>query len=345
MMRRGRSSAATSSSSVFAPVNFAAGVVAQERVHPVGLQVPDRHRKAVLLDVQRQVAPHRPEPDDAERAPLMPVSPARTTSARSNAEVARPHPQFFADERAPACRRRAGRSRVELSSPSTAASRQLCPSWISAVIDAGRAVEMHAPAERSADPALAAGWIVDRHRGRPAQAGAAASRQTGEPRARSPPRSTAPRKLRRALPHLRQIEEVRDRRAPARQARPAQIGERRALEQACRRCPAGIGSSASRTRRSARLGQIVERLDRSAAPPDHRGQARQPERRDRIVEEPRRQPRDRDRVLGDARDRRGVRPLRRSGSPARRPTRRAARAPRPRPTSRRACRRRRRRSR
>ena len=44
MIRRGRSSAAMSSSKVFVPVERLAWVVADEVVDPVGFQVPDRDR-------------------------------------------------------------------------------------------------------------------------------------------------------------------------------------------------------------------------------------------------------------------------------------------------------------
>jgi hypothetical protein len=45
-----------------------AGVILEEGVGPVGLEVPHRDRKAVLLDVEREVAAHRAEADDGEAA-------------------------------------------------------------------------------------------------------------------------------------------------------------------------------------------------------------------------------------------------------------------------------------
>ena len=68
MIRRGRSSAATSSSSVFVPGELRLRVIADERVGPVRLQVPDDDGKPVLLDVEREVAPHGAQADDRKRS-------------------------------------------------------------------------------------------------------------------------------------------------------------------------------------------------------------------------------------------------------------------------------------
>ena len=84
-IRRGRSSAATSASSVFAPGELRLRMVAKKGVGPLRLQVPDRHGEPVLLDVEREIAPHRPQSDDAERAPTHIDISRAVTSACSKA--------------------------------------------------------------------------------------------------------------------------------------------------------------------------------------------------------------------------------------------------------------------
>ena len=139
----------------------------------------------------------------------------------------------------------------------------------------------------------------------------------------------------RRRPHLRQIEEVRERRAPARQR--ASSADRSAPCARSRRVgsrPRGVRVDGVEHQPVGETREIVERLDRSAAPPDERRQAGQPQRGDGVVEitaAP--DPRSRSRSRSRARSARYARP-RRSGWPARRPLRRAARARRRRPTSR-----------
>src|SRR5205823_7314010 len=62
-------------------------VIAEKRVRPLRLEIPDGHGKAMRLDVQRKIASHRPETDDAERA----LSHADTPAAlRAALRICRP---------------------------------------------------------------------------------------------------------------------------------------------------------------------------------------------------------------------------------------------------------------
>ena len=177
MIRRGRSSAATSSSSVFAPVNFAAGVIAEERVRPLGLEVPDDRREAVLLDVQREVAPHRPEPDDRRTCPLMPDISRADASACSNASRASAH-RVLRRSATPALPSPSGTTRVEASR-----ARRPRPRDSRGLRAARRrstrcvALELHAPQRRFGVTSSSHDADLDRHGRRPAQARSAASRR------------------------------------------------------------------------------------------------------------------------------------------------------------------------
>ena len=219
MIRRGRSSAATSASSVFAPVNFALGMIAQEGVGPLRLEVPDRDGEPVLLDVERQVAPHRPQSDDAERAATHADISRAATSACSKARsrVRTPSSSPISDgERAVAERHdRGSRSSPRLS---TAASRQARCGVTSSAIVSRLAGQLDAAPAASA-PSPATSRELDRDRGRPAEPRLQPARRTGAPPNGS--RRVDLEALQRcgvAL-HLRQIEQVRERRAPARQRR------------------------------------------------------------------------------------------------------------------------------
>src|SRR6185436_5722102 len=101
-----------------------AGVILEERVGPVGLEVPHRDRKAVLLDVEREVSAHRAEADDGEAAAthtrISRAAVSACSKARSRVRTPSSSPISAASEPSPS-----GTIRVDPSPPSTAASRQL----------------------------------------------------------------------------------------------------------------------------------------------------------------------------------------------------------------------------
>jgi hypothetical protein len=117
------------------------------------------------------------------------------------------------------------------------------------------------------------------------------------------PRRTCDRSKRCASAARQRVRQVQ------RQAGPAQVGQRRPFEQRIGAGPDALGLRDIEHEPVGQVSQTVERFDRAAAPPHQRGQARQPQRRDRVVQICGREPRDRNRVLGDARHRRGVLPF------------------------------------
>ena len=65
---------------------------------PFRFEVPDRDTIAVRLDVERQVAPHRPEADDAEIRSAHDTIP-RCGDRALEREIARPDTKLLAEER------------------------------------------------------------------------------------------------------------------------------------------------------------------------------------------------------------------------------------------------------
>ena len=108
--------------------------------------------------------------------------------------------------------------------------------------------------------------------------------------------------------HLRQVEELRHQGTPARQARPAQSLNAARSKRSTAHFHAGSGGSASSRTRSASLIKLAEHLGRAAAPPDYRRQAREPQRRDGVVDEVVRQPVEHDDVRRHTRARLGADP-------------------------------------
>ena len=221
-----------------------------------------------------------PRPITPNRAPLMTFHHLRQCPLERM--VARPDPQVLDEERGQRSRLRARprvRSPTALRSPPT---RRTCGSSPAGGGDR-RAGQRHPgnrlprgrrPESRSS-PGRPTPTRCCIQRGEQRRRGAV-GRLDAQVRERGQPRAL----------HLGQVEELRHQRAPARQPRPAHVTERGAIDRfSCAHCHAGSGGSASRMTRSASLTRSPSTSHRPAAPPDHRGQARQAQRRDRVVDE------------------------------------------------------------
>ena len=187
-----------------------------------GLEVPDRDRHAARLDVQREVAPHRAQPDDAEARSRHDATTCATARARTR-------------DRAIGCAAPRDSSAVRLSSPSeTTRDVPVCPT-ARGRLHAGPAlgqpqVQIEAAAgQRDAARSATAGRCPGcrSSRRRPTAARSSSSAPNSAAAGRSD--ASMHRRLNDdgGVAHLRQVEELRHQRPPARQPRPAHVAERR----------------------------------------------------------------------------------------------------------------------
>ena len=292
MIRRGRSSAATSSSSVFAPVNFAFGWSRRNAsVHSVS-RFQTATGKPCSSMLSARLRPIVPRPMTPNVLPLMPISPAPPTSACSNARsrVRTPSSSPMSDASVPspsgtmraAAVRRPVDARLEAGAPGRSASE--IDRRVAGEPDAGAAGVGPSPFARPGESRS--------RRPRPAQPRLAASRRTAAPRSGSVavdgqasgcrPRRGAPGADRRGARAPRASASARVQRRSVSAVRSKSVSAR---------AHTASGSSTSSTRRSARFARPSSASTGPAAPPDHGRQARQPERRDRVVQIARRQAR------------------------------------------------------
>ena len=114
----------------------------------------------------------------------------------------------------------------------------------------------------------------------------------------------------RRRPGQRNVEEVRHQRTPAGQPGPAEIGDRGVFRQwECAR-PHGRGVLRIENHPVGKIGNPFEHFRIATSPPDRRGQAREPERRDRVVQVIRAQLFQRNRMTHDTHRWRRVRAVR-----------------------------------
>ena len=218
---------------------------------------------------EREVAAHGAEADDAERAAAHAISPAPPTSAC-----------FERDDRACARRSSSPMSDASVPSPSDTTRDVAASAPVSRRLEA-RARLLARP-QRQIDRAavsvtrasgdrpvrlVAANLDRDRRSSSAARACIHAAKSARRGRVatpRSPGCGTTPRRRRTS----RQVEEMRHRRAPARQPRPAQVASAPCARRArrARAQPGSGGSSASSTTRSA---SVARSSSASTEPPRH----------------------------------------------------------------------------
>ena len=298
--------------SVFAPGELRLRMIAQELVGPLRLEVPDRDREAVLLDVEREVAPHGPEPDDrrsaAAHARYLPRdrAPVRTRCRASAHPVPRQR-----GTRAPVAegtmRASAAAADCRLRGTAIASTCRVSTGPITPKLNAR---QRRGRVDGRVGCSIAT--VVLQPRDAPS-----ASRRRAAPRPGRRPRSSRRRidRARSCGPAAGRTD-ARPTRASA--SRPSSAGRSaRCGRRACGAWPRPVRPVGVEHQP---IGEGARRRAprRAAAPPDQRRQARQPQRRHGVVRVTRRQAGRRARPARCA-------PLRRSGWRARRPRLRAPR--------------------